>query len=94
MESYEEAYLEAVIDNLAASIANAMRDGTAADDLVESEDRLTDSGRLWVDGFLTGRLTMLRSGAVGNPNLSESDRRRVSALVERRESAVAAELYS
>ena len=94
MEPYETEYLEAVVDNLAASVANGMREGTTGEELVESEDRLTASGRLWVNGYLTSRLSALRAGAHGNPNLSREDLEYVSSFVDEHQAQFAAELYS
>lgn len=94
MEEYEVAYLEAVVDNLSASIASSMRDGVDDEPMVESDDQLTRAGRMWLRGYLTGRLAVHRAGVVGNPNLNESDLQRVSELADGREAAVAAELYS
>ncbi|WP_313691991.1 hypothetical protein [Halorarum halobium] len=94
MEAYERAYLEAIAENLAASIAMGMRDGSADVELVESEDRLTTAGELWVRGYLTGRLSMFRAGTNGNPNLSAADLTEIAAFVEDHQAGFAAELYS
>ena len=94
MEAYERAYLDAIADNLAASVASAMRDGADDVDLVESEDLLTASGRLWVHGYLTSRLSTFRAGSRGNPNLSREDLELIAAFVDERQGAFAAELYS
>ena len=92
MEEYERAYLEAVTDNLAASIASGMRSVTD-ESLFEDEEHLTPSGRLWAQGYLTGRLSLLRSGSTGNPNLSSDDLEEVVALVEANQASIAAQLY-
>ena len=92
MEAYERDYLDDVANNLAASIASGMRTVTE-DRLFEDETSLTASGRLWAQGYLTGRLSMLRSGSTGNPNLSADDLEQLADLVERNEAEIAAQLY-
>lgn len=92
MEEYERAYLEAVADNLAASIASGMRSVTD-EPLFEDEESLTAGGRLWAQGYLTGRLSVLRSGSTGNPNLSNDDLDQVASVVERNQASIAAQLY-
>jgi hypothetical protein len=94
MEPYEEAYLEAILENLATSIAQCLRDGGVDVELAESRDRLTDGGRLWVCGYVTSRLSMLRAGEGGNPNLSADDLERVHEVVDRHQSAIACQLHS
>ncbi|AQL41767.1 hypothetical protein BV210_03110 [Halorientalis sp. IM1011] len=94
MEPYEEEYLEAILENLSTSMAQCMRDGGVDAELVESRDRLTTSGRLWVCGYVTSRLSMVRAGEVGNPNLSVRDLEHVHEVVERHESAIACQLHS
>lgn len=94
MEPYEQAYLEAVIENLAASIANCMRDGVVDAEMVATQDHLTNHGRLWVCGYMTSRLSMIRAGRLGNPNLTADDLDAVTDLVTRHESIIAAELYA
>lgn len=94
MESYEQAYLEAIIENLAASIANCMRDGVVDAEMVETQGNLTTHGRLWVCGYMTSRLSMIRAGRLGNPNLTADDLDAVTALVAQHESTIAAELYA
>lgn len=94
MEPYETAYLEAIADNLAASVASGMRDDATDVDLVESDDRLTTSGRLWVRGYLTSRLSTFRAGTRGNPNLSQEDHEFLAEFVDEHQAGVAAELYS
>ncbi|MFD1589483.1 hypothetical protein ACFR9U_21105 [Halorientalis brevis] len=94
MESYEQAYLEMIVENMAASMANCMRDGVVDFEMVAGPDHLTDRGRLWVCGYMTSRLSMIRAGTHGNPNLSTADLTRLKDLVEQHESAIAAELYS
>ncbi len=92
MEEYEREFLRAVAGNLAANIASSMR--TSVDeDLFEDESTLTPAGRLWAQGYLTGRLSVVRSGATGNPNLSADDLGAVADLIERREADIAAQLY-
>ncbi|WP_335999513.1 hypothetical protein [Halorientalis halophila] len=94
MEPYEEAYLEAILENLGTSMAHCMRDGEPGVELVESESELTNSGRLWVCGYVTSRLSTMRAGAGGNPNLTVTDLDRVEAVVDRHESTIAGHLYS
>jgi hypothetical protein len=92
MEEYERKFLQAVAGNLAASIATGMR-STADEDLFEDETTLTPAGRMWARGYLTGRLSVVRSGATGNPNLSADDLEAVAALIDQNESDIAAQLY-
>jgi hypothetical protein len=92
MRDHERRFLEEMIDTLAVSIASGMR-GESSDRLVDSQHRLTESGRYWVHGYLVGRLTMLKSWTTGNPNLSDDDIREVTELVEGHEASIAAELY-
>ena len=94
MEPYEEEYLEAILENLSTSMAQCMREGDAGVELVRNRSQLTDSGRLWVCGYVTSRLSMMRAGEVGNPNLSPEDLDRVHEVVARHESAIAEQLYS
>lgn len=94
MEPYEREYLEEIADNLSASIASGMRDDTADVELIESEDRLTAYGQLWVRGYLTSRLSIFRAGAHGNPNLSQDDIEHIAEFVDERQAGFAAELYS
>lgn len=93
MEEYERAFLEAVMENLSASIASGMAE-ERAHRLYDDETTLTDQGEMWVQGYLTGRLGMLRGGSLGNPNLSPEDADEVAGIVERNESRVAAQLYA
>jgi|GEM_PF-2985911 len=92
MEQYEREFLEAVAANLAASIASGMR-STTDEDLFEDETTLTVAGRMWARGYLTGRLSIVRSGTTGNPNLSADDLEAVAALIDQNESDIAAQLY-
>lgn len=94
MEQYETAYLETIVDNLAASVASGMREAATDVDLVESEDRLTASGRLWVRGYLTSRLSTFRAGTRGNPNLSQEDHEYIAEFVDEHQAGFAAQLYS
>lgn len=93
MEEDERRFLERMLDTLGPSLARNMRE-TPTDDLVADDDRLTERGRLWVHGYLTGRLSMLRAGATGNPNLSAGDLSEIEDLVDGREAGIAAELYA
>lgn len=93
MHEYERQFTEAVAENLAASIANEVRDGDVSR-LVDSEEALTEKGRLYVRGYLVGRLSMLRAGAVGNPNLSADDTAAVAEILDEHEARIAAELYA
>jgi len=92
MEQYEREFLEAVAGNLAASIASGMR-STSEADLFEDETTLTPAGRMWAEGYLIGRLSLVRSGTTGNPNLSADDVEAVASLIEQSESDIAAQLY-
>lgn len=92
MEEYERKFLEAVTENLAASIASGMRSTTEVD-LFEDEATLTAAGRMWAQGYLTGRLSIVRSSSMGNPNLSADDLETVADLIEREEADIAAQLY-
>lgn len=92
MEEYEREFLQAVAGNLSASIATSMR-STADQDLFEDETTLTTAGQMWATGYLTGRLSIVRSGATGNPNLSSDDLEEVVALIDENESDIAAQLY-
>ena len=92
VQDYERQFVRDVIDNLPASIAGGMREG--GDEFVESGEALTPLGVAYVRGYLTGRLSMLRGGTIGNPNLSEGDIEEIVSIVEENEAAVAAELYS
>lgn len=92
MEEYEREFLRAVAGNLAASIATGMR-STTDEDLFEDETTLTTAGRMWARGYLTGRLSIVRSGTTGNPNLSSEDLEEVAALIDQNESDIAAQLY-
>jgi hypothetical protein len=94
MESYERQFAEAVVDDLSTSIANNVREAIDVDALVEDEQNLTTEGRMYVRGYVVGRLTMLRAGAVGNPNLSAGDLERITEIVDRNESGIAAALYA
>ncbi|QLG61446.1 hypothetical protein [Halorarum salinum] len=94
MKPHEIAFLEEIADNRSASIASAMRDGTADVELVESESRLTVHGRLWVRGYLTDRFSMYRAGTTGNPNLTAEDLERIAEFVDEHQAGFAAELYS
>lgn len=94
MEPYEEEYLEAILENLSTSMAQCMRDGGVDVELVESQDQLTDSGRIWVCGYVTSRLSMVRAGKVGNPNLTVEDLDHVHEVVDRHESTIACQLHS
>lgn len=94
MEPYEKAYLEEIADNLSASIANGMRDGTNDVKLVESENQLTTYGEVWVRGYLTSRFSLFRAGTQGNPNLSQKDLEQISKFVDDHQAGFAAELYS
>lgn len=93
METYEREFVEAVAENLGASIANGMRDAEDRD-LLADERRLTEAGQQWVHGYLTGRLAMLRSGATGNPNLTVDDVEQVATIADRKEGDIAAQLYA
>lgn len=92
VRDYERQFVRDVIDNLSASVAGGMREGDG--EFVESGETLTPQGLAYVRGYLTGRLSMLRGGSIGNPNLSEEDVEELTAIVEENEAAVAAELYS
>lgn len=92
MEEYEREFLEAVVENLAASIASGMR-STTDEDLFEDDANLTAAGRMWAQGYLTGRLSIVRAGSTGNPNLSASDLEEVAALIDDNEASIAAQLY-
>ena len=93
MEEYEREFLEAVTGNLTANIASGMRTTVEAD-LFEDETTLTTAGRLWAQGYLTGRLSVVRSGTTGNPNLSSGDLDAVAEVIDRHEADIAAQLYA
>ncbi|RXK46240.1 hypothetical protein [Halorientalis pallida] len=93
MEAYEEAYVEAIIENLGARMATCMRED-AETEMVRDRARLTDGGRLWACGYVTSRLSMLRADAADTPNLSAADHHRIRDLVDRHESTIASELHS
>jgi hypothetical protein len=92
VEEYEREFLEDVIANMSASIANAMRE--YEDRFVESDDRLTSQGRMYVQGYLTGQLSMLRGGSAGNTNLSVDDIEGIQSVVESNEAGIVAQLYA
>ncbi|MFB6129883.1 MAG: hypothetical protein ABEJ28_03570 [Salinigranum sp.] len=92
MEEYERQFMADVIESLSVSIASGMRE--CEEEFVESKEGLTDHGRLYVRGYLTARLSMLRSAAVGNPNLTADDVDQITSLVEDNEAKIAAQLYS
>lgn len=94
MRDFEREFTEAVVENLSTSIANNVREAMDVEDLVDDERRLTETGRMYVRGYVTGRLTMLRAGAVGNPNLSAADIREVAEVVDEKEGSIAAALYA
>ncbi|SEN91066.1 hypothetical protein SAMN05216388_100630 [Halorientalis persicus] len=94
MEQYEEAYLEAILENLSTSMAQCLREGDPGVELVRNRSQLTDSGRFWVCDYVTSRLSMVRVGEGGNPNLTADDLDRVREVVGRHESAIAEQLYS
>ena len=94
MEPYEEAYLEEIVENLTSSMANCLRNENSDVDLLRDSRRLSPGGRLWVCGFVTSRLSMLRSSTGGNPNLTAADLSHVEDLVGRHEAAIASDLYS
>lgn len=94
MREFERQFAEAVVDNLSTSIANSVREAGEVETLVEGEEQLSSAGRMYVRGYVTGRLTMLRAGVVGNPNLSATDLEQVADLVDEREGAIAAALYA
>lgn len=94
MREYEREYTETVVENLSTSIANSVRESGDIGDLVDDEEQLTAEGRMYVRGYITGRLMMIRAGAIGNPNLSADDLEEIAVIVEDNESAIAAALYS
>ena len=93
MEEYERAFLDTVMKNMAASIASGMHEETA-DRLYDDETTLTDQGRMWAQGYLTGSLAMLRGASRGNPNLSPDDAEEVAEIVRRDEGRIASQLYA
>lgn len=94
MRDFEREFAETVIDNLSTSIANSVREANDIESLVDDENQLTPIGRMYVLGYLTGRLTMVRAGAIGNPNLSVEDLETLAAIVDDHESGIAAALYA
>lgn len=94
MREFERQFTESVVENLSTSIANNVREAMDVEDLVDDEQHLTDKGRMYVRGYVTGRLTMLRAGAVGNPNLSAEDIEGIAEIVDENEGGIAAALYA
>jgi hypothetical protein len=94
MKAYERKYLEQILEHRSASIANGLRDGLPDDEAIDGKEQLSASGRNWVRGYLTCRLSMVRGSSTGNPNLSNADFERVNELVDGGEKQIAAELYS
>jgi hypothetical protein len=94
MEPYERAYLEAVVENLSASIANCLRDGMTDVETIDDGGELTAPGHFWVCGYMTSRLAALRACAVGNPNLDADDLSDVRAIVSDHQREIVTELYS
>lgn len=94
MREFERQFVEMVVENLSTSIANSVRETYDVETLVDDDERLTAAGRLYVLGYLTGRLTMVRAGAIGNPNLSAEDLEALGEVVDDHESSIAAALYA
>ena len=94
MREFERQFAEAVVETLSTSIANNVREAGEVSTLVADDQQLTDEGRMYVRGYLTGRLTMVRAGAVGNPNLSVEDLEEIAGIVDEHEGAIAAALYA
>lgn len=94
VRDHERQFTEAIVQDLAASIAGDLRETADVAELVTADQQLTSKGRLFVRGFVLGRLSMVRAGVVGNPNLSTEDLEAVESTIEENESAIAAELHA
>lgn len=94
MREFERQFAETVIENLSTSIANSVREANDIESLVDGDNELSAIGRMYVLGYLTGRLTMVRAGAIGNPNLSVDDLETLADIVDDHESGIAAALYA
>jgi hypothetical protein len=94
MEDFERAFIDAVIQNVPASIASNLRELLDQGTFVESEDRLTPRGRMFVFGYVTGQLTLVRAATTGNPNLSATDISEVRDCIDAHENHIAAALYA
>lgn len=99
MQSYERAFIDEVIQNLAASIASHLREGLDAesffvDDEGLTDEGLTDEGWMFVYGYVTSRLTVLRASTTSNPNLTVEDMEEVRSCIDEHEANIAAELYA
>lgn len=94
MRDHERQFTEAIVREQAASIAGDLREAGDVSELVVDDRRLTDKGRLYVRGFVVGRLSMVRAGVIGNPNLSTADLDAVRSAIEENEAAIAAELHA
>ena len=94
MDDYEREFVERALQNLAPSIALALRDGVPDETVLTDRDSLSPAGCLWVHGYLTCRLSSLRADTEGQPTPSADDLQELHELVEEEQGRVAAELYS
>lgn len=94
MKSYERQFVDAVIQNLAVSIASNLRDALETESFVEGEENLTPRGWMYVYGYVTSRLTLLRAATSDNPNLTVDDLEQVRSCIDDHEANIAAELYA
>jgi len=94
MKDHERTFLEDTVTHLATSIANDLREEFGTDEIIENRDTLTDYGAMWVEGYLMGRLTLIRGCSTGNPNVSPDDITEIRALVDEHEGRIASAVYS
>ncbi|WP_101297421.1 hypothetical protein [Halegenticoccus soli] len=94
MKAYEREYLNETLETCAVSIAHLLREGFVSEEVLESQSQLTDFGLMWVKGFIAGRLMLIRSCCVGNPNLSPADIDELTELAGQHEAKIAGQLYS
>ena len=93
MDEHEREFMRRTLRSLAPSMAIQLRHGVADVRVIEDGDRLTAAGRMWVRGYLAGRLSTLRAETTGRRTLSCEDLEDIAALVERSEKQIVAEIY-
>jgi hypothetical protein len=94
MKDHEREFLDETVTSRATSIANVLREEFGTDKIIENRDTLTDYGEMWVQGYLMGRLTLIRGCSTGNPNVSPDDITEIGALIDEHEGRIASAVYS
>ncbi|WP_440007186.1 hypothetical protein [Halomicrococcus sp. SG-WS-1] len=94
MKDHERKFLEDTLAHHSASIANELREGFGTEEIIEDRNTLTDNGGMWVRGYLTGWLTLIRGCSTGNPNISPDDIAEIGTLVDEHGGRIAGEVYS